>query len=146
MVDPVAADPRCVLLFVYEEDLTGQQFVHGSLDPGVYYWNVTTLIDGIEGLAGPVRSLTLVEDLAPPELSVTLPERVFGSGPLLIRGLVDPGARVLIGRDEVQPLASGEFEHSLLLEPGPNLVVVEAVDDVGNVAYYSRYVTATAGH
>ena len=44
---------------------------------------------------------------------------------------------------EILTNITGEFEHVLALQPGINIVVVEAVDRAGNVTYESRLIRAT---
>jgi hypothetical protein len=89
-----------------------------------------------------VRSFNLVRDLEPPSLSVELPGGTVETATLLVRGQTDPGAKVLVGRNEAPTGDSGEFELMVDLRSGPNVIVVEAVDEVGNVAYSAQYVNA----
>ena len=91
---------------------------------------------------GEASDFELVQDLLPPQLEVRLPEATVETAELILRGRTDPGARVMIGRIEPPVADSGEFETTVNLRSGPTLIVVEAVDEVGNVAYFSQYVNA----
>jgi hypothetical protein len=55
-------------------------------------------------------------------------------------GHTEPGARVFINGKEVPTTPQGEFRHAVALERGINIIVVEAVDAVGNVSYRSARV------
>ena len=56
--------------------------------------------------------------------------------------LTEPGSRVHIGQESVAVADDGSFTHEIQLTPGPNLVVIEAVDAAGNVSYQTQYVNA----
>jgi hypothetical protein len=113
-----------------------------SLTSGRYFWQVNGTSDGIESAPSGIRSFRLERDRSAPTLQVDLPVLAVETDRLLIRGTTDPGARVLVGNTPVAPDRSGAFEYSLALRPGPNLVVVEAVDAHGNASYFSEYVNA----
>ena len=56
--------------------------------------------------------------------------------------MTEPGSEVLIGEVSVLPDADGQFQITLSLRPGPNLIVIESVDPAGNIAFHSQYVHA----
>ena len=58
----------------------------------------------------------------------------------LLKGVTEPGALVFVGGAPVLTSPSGEFEWELELKHGINIVVVEAVDEAGNVAYQSSHI------
>ena len=84
----------------------------------------------------------MVEDTEPPQLSVNFPDRPVYRDLVWIKGSTDPGAEVFVGETPVPTGASGEFEYAVILERGLNVVVVEAVDSAGNIAYRSELVNA----
>jgi hypothetical protein len=127
---------------VVEDTLADPEFDFASLAPGSYYWRVSGLSDGIESEPSAVYVFRLSRDLEPPRLRVDLPALSVNADRLVVRGATEPGARILIGRTAVATTEAGEFEHTLRLRPGPNLIVVEAVDTHGNAAYFSEYVNA----
>jgi hypothetical protein len=88
-----------------------------------------------------VHSFRLVQDLDPPTLAVELPEATT-SERLVIRGSAEPGSELFIENERVPLAATGEFEYALQLNPGLNMIVIEAVDTAGNSTYRSQYVTA----
>jgi len=55
-------------------------------------------------------------------------------------GHTEAGARVFINGKEVPTNPEGEFRQTVELERGINIIVVEAVDAVGNVSYRSSTV------
>ncbi len=126
---------------VHEADLKAAEFRHENLPDGEYFWRVTSVSGGVAGRESPARALRLVRDAEPPTLDVALPANV-AEDRLTIRGTTEPGARVLIGDDVVPTDDGGVFEYALDLRRGPNVVVIEAVDEAGNVAYRSEYVHA----
>jgi hypothetical protein len=126
---------------VYDGRLSGTGFAHGHLDAGTYYWGVKSVAGRAESRIGTVRSFRLVRDLDPPALAVDLPE-VTATERLVIRGSAEPGSELFIENESVPLAATGEFEYALQLNPGLNMIVIEAVDTAGNSAYRSQYVTA----
>jgi len=126
-----------------EERVEGTVFVHGNLRPGTYYWRVGTVRDWAESEPSPPRRLDMVADLDPPHLQVDFPDHPVSGGELQVRGTAEPGSRVLVAGTLVVLAADGSFTHPLPLSPGLSVVVVEAVDAAGNVAYRSRLVRST---
>jgi len=133
----LATDPRFEEI-VHEEVMRGNSFFHGNLKRGDYFWRVSSLNADQEGPFTSTRSFTLVQDLDPPVLEVYYPEIPVGRDVLELTGTTEPGARVFVQSIPVKVDERGKFGHRLVLLSGPNVVVVEAVDKVGNVAYFSR--------
>jgi len=138
----VIARDRELTDLVHESHLRDNVFEIGNLTEGNYFWTVTGVMGQIRGRSAEVRSFKLVRDLEPPSLSVELPGETVETARMLVRGQTDPGAKVLVGHNEAPTEESGEFELMVDLRSGPNIIVVEAVDEVGNVAYFSQYVNA----
>jgi hypothetical protein len=128
---------------VLDEELSATEFVHGNMAAGKYFWRVTARRSSGEGRPSAPRALWVVEDVEPPELTVQFPRELNGERPLVLRGRVEPEAKVFVDDIEVPIGASGEFQHDLDLRPGLNLVVVEAIDSVGNTSYASQVLRRT---
>jgi hypothetical protein len=123
---------------VYEQVTGRRSFSHGSLKPGEYYWRVSGIGVEEEGGFSPVRRLQMVQDLQPPKLEVRLAEGSLRTGDVVLAGTTDPDAEVFVGGVPVVVNDHGDFDYRLELKNGWNVIVVEAVDQVGNVAYFSR--------
>jgi len=147
--DPLVSDFRLVIArdsefsdVVHEETLSEPRYVHGNLTAGRYYWRVNGLREEAEGPDGKVGSFTVSLDGQPPELHVRFPEGTVRAATLVIKGTAEPDSRVFIGDAEVPTTHSGEFEQTLPLRSGYNIVVVQAVDAAGNTAFESRVINA----
>jgi hypothetical protein len=121
---------------------TRPEFVHGHLADGATYWRVSAFRDEAEGLPSRVRELRLVPNGGGPELAVELPQGLVRAGAWTVAGETRPGVSVFVGGAPVEVGADGRFRHEILLEPGVHVVVVEAVDPLGNTSYESRVVHA----
>ena len=115
-------------------------FSHGNLKPGDYYWRISSTNSDQEGEFTRPLSFKMVQDLAPPPLDVHYPDKSLHVNRFELTGTTEPGARVFVAGTSVRTDTDGRFEHSLDLRQGPNVIVVEAVDKVGNVAYLSRII------
>jgi mannose-6-phosphate isomerase-like protein (cupin superfamily) len=127
---------------VFENTLQAPRFLHGNLDPGLYYWRVSGLEDEVESLFGSTRSFRVTQDLDPPLLEVAIPEETGGTECLVLQGRTEPGVELFIGNEMISTRSDGQFEHTILLARGLNHVVVEAVDAAGNSTFLSQYVNA----
>jgi hypothetical protein len=125
---------------VTDEQFSGASFTHGNLKKGTYYWKVSALEDSVEGYFSEIRQFRVIRDQAPPKLLVRFPPETIYSGRFTLRGKTEPGARVFVGGKRVRTTRQGKFEYHMKLQPGMNVIVVEAVDGVDNVAYRSQKV------
>jgi hypothetical protein len=125
---------------ITDERFSDNGLSHGNLKKGTYYWKVSALVDSVEGNFSGIRQFRVVQDQTPPILKVRFPPGMLFSGRYTLRGKTEPGARVFVGGKRVKTTRKGKFEHSLKLQPGMNVIVVEAVDAVDNVAYRSQRV------
>lgn len=123
-----------------DEHMPQNQFTHGNLKRGSYYWRVSALKNGTEGDFSAARSLHLAQKGTPPALSVTFPSATIERKNCVLTGKAEPGARVFVMGKQVRTNEAGEFSHTVELEHGMNIIVVEAVDAAGNVAYQSKNV------
>lgn len=132
--DPVFQD------VILDEQISGAEFMHGSLKQGTYFWRVSSLVGGYEGPFAAPRQFHLAQKRTPPLLAVNFPPKKVTRRSCEFSGQAEPGARVFINGKEVLATAEGEFRHAIELERGINFIVVEAVDAVGNVSYRSSTV------
>lgn len=110
----------------------------GRLEEGTYYWRVGSSKRGAVGSCGPAARLRIDRHADPPDLAVRVAARPDGGYDVL--GTTEPGARVYVAGMPVPVGRTGSFACTLTLERSVGLIVVEAVDPLGNVAYRSRVV------
>jgi mannose-6-phosphate isomerase-like protein (cupin superfamily) len=125
---------------VYEKTVSGNTLAHGNLKPGKYYWRVSSANQDSAGGFGLSRNLQLIQDSQPPALKVDYPDTGQEGDNFELSGMTDPDARIFVGGMPVQVDGRGQFTHDLFLRRGYNVIVVEAVDKVGNVNYFSKTV------
>lgn len=123
---------------IYEEITSRPRFSHGNLKPGEYYWHVSSIGPEEDGEFSQTRWFQMVKDLEPPLLDVQYSEDSIKRGNLILRGTTEADAEVFVSGVAVPVDEHGGFEYSLDLKRGWNVIVVEAVDRVGNVAYFSK--------
>lgn len=111
---------------------------HGGLAAGAYFWRVSAMKKYVEGATSVPRRLTVVEDRVPPFLEVRFPEQPVQGATVVVSGDAEPGADVFVGSARIATDAAGHFSREVELAPGWNVVVVEAIDAAGNVAYQSQ--------
>jgi hypothetical protein len=124
-----------------DESIAEARFRHGRLPVGDYYWSVRGRSGWTFGVPSEVRPVSLVADVKPPQLVLEdVPKAVDGRS-VTIAGRTDPEAKVFVaGQPAVN--SAGHFEHVTQLTAGANVIVVESVDTLGNVAYASVMVVA----
>ena len=125
---------------VTDDQFTASRFSHGNLQKGVYHWKVSAMQDTIEGFFSQIGSFQVIQDRTPPRLQVQFPPETIYQEHYTLNGRVSPGARVFIGGRRIKTSGNGKFSHTLKLDPGINIIVVEAFDFVNNVAYRSQRV------
>jgi hypothetical protein len=124
-----------------DERTTEAGFRHGRLPVGDYYWSVQGRSGWTFGVPSEVRRVSLVTDVKPPQLVLEDAPKVVDGRSVTIAGRTDPEAKVFVaGQPAVN--SAGHFEHVTQLTAGANVIVVESVDAVGNVAYASVMVVA----
>jgi glucodextranase-like protein len=127
---------------VTSESVPKPEFILGNLQAGTYYWRVSTRRGDLEGPSTHAWEVRIARDLREPDLRVDFPARVVSAPEIVLGGSAEPGTRVFVNNEEVQVSASGRFSHVLTLKRGVNMVVVEAIDSAGNVAYRSEAIDA----
>ena len=133
----LAGDPEFEEI-IYEEIISRPRFAHGNLKPGEYFWRVNAIETSEEGGVSPTRRFELIQDLEPPSLEVQYSEEAISGQELFLTGSTDPDAELFVSGIPVPVDDQGRFEYNLRLKQGWNVLVIEAVDHVGNVAYFSR--------
>jgi hypothetical protein len=114
----------------------------GALEPGKYWWMVSSMVAGVEGVPSPVGTFAVRRSLQGPPLRVTMPPAVVRGDHHLLEGRTEPGATVVAGGQRVKAGADGRFAVDVTLEPGMNAIIVEAIDRQGNSSYASTIVNA----
>jgi hypothetical protein len=137
----IARDPEFEDI-VYKDQVERQEFVHGHLAAGRYYWRTYGVRDTARGPTSRTRSVEVLLDRAAPRLAVSLPVDPVGGRSVVVRGATEPGSLVFIGETRVPTDGQGHFEHELQLREGYNFIVVQAVDPAGNTTFWSREITA----
>lgn len=132
--DPRFANP------VLDRMVDDPELVCGTLEAGSYYWRVSRVQEGREGLFSSTGLCELKQLLKAPGLTVQFPPKSAASGPFRLAGSAEPGSRVYVNGLEVATEADGAFDHELELKAGVNLIRVEAVDPAGNASYASQVV------
>lgn len=135
----VARDPQFRQVVV-DEQVSGTTFAHGNLKRGQYYWRVQALTGKTEGIPSEARALTVVQDRTPPVLYVQKLPKVVHQSAVTLRGKTEPGAKIYVEGTPVRVDGEGAFQHRLYVKPGASLIVIEAVDSAGNVAYATNLV------
>lgn len=133
--DPAFADR------VVDDDVVGTTFTHGALGSGNYYWSVRSRVGWSQSEQSPVRRLQVAQDVDPPTLELDPPPDTIQAGAWRLHGRTDADATVFV--DEM-PVShdSGRIDYPFVLRPGANIIVVKAIDEVGNLSYASLLVNA----
>jgi hypothetical protein len=127
---------------VIDQRLTTTRFTCGSFSSGPYYWRVSALRAGAEGAPSEPRAVVVSNVQRPPALTVQFPGAIVNADQCTIRGTTDAGIRIVVAGVKAAIDAKGGFEQVVTLKRGFNVVVVEAIDRVGNTAYKSKVIEA----
>lgn len=141
----IARDPGFEEILV-DENLDELAFTHGNLSSGDYFWRVSARDGWVQGPASTPRRLRVLHDSAPPPLELGPIQQAI-AGNYVLRGETTPDATVYVLGETVQTSPDGSFEFVFSPEPGTQTIVVESIDEVGNVAYSSQilHVPGTPG-
>ena len=126
---------------VVDDDVIGTSFRHGALGPGNYYWHVRSRVAWGQSEMSTVRRLRVIQDTAPPILELESPPATVAAGQWRLHGKTDIGAELYVD-DTPVPHDNGRIDHPIELTPGANIIVVKAMDEVGNLSYASIAVNA----
>ena len=125
---------------VLDEHLKTTAFAHGNLRPGDYYWRVSGVRGAEEGPFSLVRYFSLLQDDKPPTLVVNFPTQTVTTSKIQVTGRSEPDSLIFIAGQKIELSDTGEFSHTLPISRGMNVIVVEAVDQAGNVSYSSEMI------
>lgn len=125
---------------VLDENIAAESLTWGRAGPGLYWWQVAAVVDDVEGPPAAIRTLEVRRDVLPLRLAVQAPPRIVREAQLTLRGDAEPDARVFVMSRPAEVERSGEFQIDLELQPGANVLVVEAVDATGRTSYWSQVV------
>ena len=126
---------------VVDDDVIGTSFRHGALGPGDYYWHVRSRAAWSQSQMSTVRRLRVIQDTVPPALELESPPVTVTAGQWRLHGKTDSGAHLYVD-DLPVPHDNGRIDHLIELIPGANIIVVKAMDEVGNLSYASIAVYA----
>jgi len=135
-----ASDPEFKQL-VFDQRV-GQTPFSTPLEPGQFYWRVSGVRGGVEGIRSSARHFRVRRSLGGPPLHVALPPSVVRVDRYVVAGTTQPGATVLAAGQRDTADDRGGFAFEVALKPGVNVVVVEAIDELGNSSYASAIVNA----
>ena len=125
---------------VLDEHLSKTEFAHGNLRPGNYFWRVGGVRGEDEGAFSQVRRFNLIQDNKPPKLEVEFPTKTVTTSTIKVTGRSDPDSQIFIAGQKIESSSTGEFNYDLPIARGMNVVVVEAVDQAGNVSFSSEMI------
>jgi len=128
-----------------DERVAGDAFALSDLRAGEAWWSVSALDGWNEGPPSDPRPLSIRQDSDAPQLTLAEIGDADASGPIVVRGHTESGARVFVQGESVQTAPNGDFEARIPRRPGAFLLTVEASDEVGNVSYRSQIVTPRDG-
>ena len=137
----LAQDPAFEKTLVNEK-FSRSYFDHGNLKIGHYFWRVSSVGEVGESAFSQTGQFQVLQDLEPPSLRVEFPPEFIDHGEFVLAGFADQDSKVFVDMEPVSITPKGEFFHKLQLQTGPNIIVVEAWDQAGNVKYRSKMVHA----
>jgi hypothetical protein len=124
-----------------DDDVIGTSFRHGALGPGTYYWHVRSRVGWTQSEMSAARRLRVIQDTAPPSLEIESPPATVMAGEWRLHGRTESGAKLFVDDAEIAH-DDGRIDHPIELKPGANIIVVKAMDDVGNLNYASISINA----
>ncbi len=129
---------------VLDETISKPSFLHGNLKAGTYFWRVSPLdADRVEGQWSEAREIKVVQNRLPPSLKVVFPEadQVINQEAIWVKGESDQQARVYVNGKKIVKDSTGRFKEKVQLKKGVNLILVESVDQAGNVSFQKRVIS-----
>ena len=111
-----------------------------DLKKGTYYWYVQGQQDQVSSRRSEVGKFTVIHDNIPPKLIVNFPQKIVHKSRYSFSGVTDPGAAVYLDGIELPVDTKGNFSYSMDLRPGINIIVLEAMDQIGNTSFQSEQV------
>ncbi len=130
----VASDPAFNTMKLSEWGVKETGF-SAELPPDQYFWRVAALDQlGLPGAWSIPRGFAMREDKVPPFLTLLAPAQraVLFEAEVLVLGVAEASAQVVLNGEILPASADGSFEKQLTLEPGERLLSVVAIDPAGN--------------
>lgn len=134
----LARDPEFRRI-VLDERVAGPGVAQNRLEDGTYYWRVSAVAGGVEGLPCAASSLAIVRRGTPPGLRVQPAVGGEGGNVRVVTGTTDPGTKVFVAGGPVPVTGTGSFSGRVRVDGPVGAIVVEALDPLGNVAYHSQW-------
>lgn len=139
----VVASDRDFRSVVWDQQVATTELEHGNLEAGTYHWHVSAISSGAESPPSPSSSIRVTQSDEPPALKVDFPPDMVHVKSCRIAGVAAPGTRIFIAGQAVPVDGTGRFAYRVELQQGFNVLVVEALDQAGNVTYSSKTVEAS---
>jgi len=139
----IAQDPdfRTVIT---NERIDRTTFSHNKLTEGTYYWKVRANIGWVEGVFSKTKVIKVVKEREPPKMKVNYPPATIAKPEYEMTGTTGADvSRIIINDVPVDVSPTGEFRHKVALKKGANIIVVESIDNEGNVKYETKMITYT---
>ncbi|MBI2418639.1 MAG: FecR domain-containing protein, partial [Ignavibacteriales bacterium] len=141
----IANDPSFKTILTQLKDITATS-KKIDLEKGIYYWRVAAIdADGFPGPFSESRSFTQYNDNEPPYIGLSEPsdsstviEKI-----LPVKGTTESNVKISVNGTAVTTNENSGFATEVSLQPGKNIVVVEAVDLNGNKTTIKRNVKYT---
>jgi len=105
---------------------------------------VYVVIRDASGQQSPLYQVPIVLDTVQPKLDLDLPGDVVSTSSLVIKGQTEPGAEITINNEAVRVDSDGNFEKTVELKDGTNLITVVAKDSAGNEVKVTRAINRDA--
>ncbi len=137
--------------FLLSQDKKFEQIIHdkitkknklniSNLKSGTYYWKVSGISNNkVESPTSDRRGFVVIRDSKPPKLTLDFPTAKPGQKEYTLSGKTEASTTIYINGKKISS-RSGRFSHTLELKNGPNIIVVESIDQWGNVTYKSEMI------
>lgn len=127
---------------VVDERVQTNSLQWGRFEPGRYHWQVVRLLHGVPSPPSRSRTLEVSRRNVPLTLQVEPPPARVDGLRCVIRGTAVPGATVYVKGEPATVASDGSFKAEIHLEPGANIVLVEAVAAGGQNVHSSHVIHA----
>jgi len=130
----LAKDEKFTLVLV-DKVIKGTEFNYRNLKHGTYFWRASGVTNNnAESFPSSYRTINIIQDSTPPPLNLVFPQSITGQKKYPLAGQTEASATIYINGEKITH-QNGQFSHTLVLKRGPNIIVVESVDKLGNVTY-----------
>ncbi|MBP7652595.1 LysM peptidoglycan-binding domain-containing protein [Candidatus Dependentiae bacterium] len=119
---------------VFEETVKNSKVKSSALLDGKYFWRIIPIDkNGFNGFSGEYR--TFIIDTISPRLTIISPidDEITNEKYVKIHGFTEPGKNITINRFSIIPDKNGEFRTNVPMNQGTNVIMIETVDEAGNV-------------